>query len=218
MKPSRSSRLARRLAAVACTVLATAASACDSRARAIDGLHGVKLTPVRPKPDFTLTDTDGRPFHFANDTRGLVTLLYFGYTNCPDVCPQHLVNISGALKRMSPSEQARVRVVFVTTDPARDTPERLRGWLNNFDRRFVGLSGDIDSVNAIQTRLGLPQSQMEAMPNMPAGPRPLSYGVGHAAQVLAFTPDDSLRAEYPSGFTLDDWANDLPRLVKITKR
>jgi len=51
---------------------------------------------------------------------------------------------------------------------------------------------------------------------MPAGPRPPSYGVGHAAQVLAFTPDDSLRAEYPSGFTLDDWANDLPRLIKVT--
>jgi len=109
-------------------------------------------------------------------------------------------------------------MVFVTTDPARDTPERLRGWLNNFDRRFIGLRGGIDEVNSLQTSLGLPQSQMEAMPNMPAGPRPLTYGVGHAAQVLAFTPDDSLRAEYPSGFTLDDWSNDLPRLLKVVRR
>ena len=205
---------------LACALLlAGGVSACgDPRARALDGLHGVKLAPVRAKPDFTLTDTDGHPFHFAADTRGLVTLLYFGYTNCPDVCPQHLVNIAGALKQMSKENQARVRVVFVTTDPARDTPERLRGWLNNFDRRFVGLSGSIDSVNEIQTKLGLPQAQMEAMPNMPVGPRPLTYGVGHAAQVLAFTPDDSLRAEYPSGFTMDDWANDLPRLVKVIGR
>jgi len=190
----------------------------DPRARALEGLRGVKLTPVRAKPDFTLQDTDGHPFHFAGDTRGVLTLLYFGYTNCPDVCPQHLVNIAGALRQMSPASQARVRVVFVTTDPARDTPERLRGWLNNFDRRFIGLRGGIDEVNAIETGLGLPPSQMEAMPNMPAGPRPPTYGVGHAAQVLAFTPDDSLRAEYPSGFTLDDWANDLPRLMKVTPR
>ena len=199
-------------------VLAGFAVACtDPRTRALDGLRGVKLTPVRAKPEFTLENTDGRPFHFAAETRDAVTLLYFGYTNCPDVCPQHLVNIAGALKQMSPEQQARVRVVFVTTDPARDTPERLRGWLNNFDRRFIGLRGGIEEVNAIQAKLGLPASQMEAMANMPAGPRPMTYGVGHAAQVLAFTPDDSLRTEYPSGFTMDDWANDLPRLLKITK-
>jgi protein SCO1/2 len=199
--------------------LVAGATACgDSRMRALEGLHGVKLTPVRAKQDFTLTDTERHPFHFAADTRGTVTLLYFGYTNCPDVCPQHLVNIAGALKRMSKESQARVRVVFVTTDPARDTPERLRGWLNNFDRRFIGLSGSIDEVKDIQIKLGLPPSQMEAMPSMTAGPRPPTYEVGHAAQVLAYTPDDSLRAEYPSGFTLDDWANDLPRLLKVTPR
>jgi protein SCO1 len=200
------------------TTITGFASACgDARTRALDGLHGVKLMPVRPKPDFTLTDTRGQPFHFASDTHGAVTLLYFGYTNCPDVCPQHMVNIAGALKRMSPAEQSRVRVVFVTTDPLRDTPERLRGWLDNFNRGFIGLTGGVDEVNAIQAQLGLPPAQIESMTGMPPGPRPLSYGVGHAAQVLAFTPDDSLRAEYPSGFTLDDWAHDLPRLLEVTK-
>jgi len=202
-------------------LLATAllAAACgDPKARALEGLHGVTFTPPRAKPDFTLTDTEGRPFHFAAETRGFVTLLYFGYTNCPDVCPAQLVNISGALKRMSPSQRDKIRVVFVTTDPARDTPERLRGWLDNFDKRFVGLLGNIDSVNAIETRLGIPQSQVEKMSMPMGGPHPMTYGVGHAAQVLAFTPDDSLRAEYPGGFTVDDWANDLPRLVKVTPR
>ncbi len=203
----------------AAALLAVAATACgDPKARALKGLHGVTFSPARPKPDFTLTDTDGRPFHFVADTRDMATLLYFGYTNCPDVCPQHLVNIANALKRMSPDAQSKVRVVFVTTDPARDTPERLRGWLNNFDRRFIGLSGSIDEVNAIEMKLGLPMSRMEAMDHMANGPRTPMYGVGHAAQVLAFTPDDSLRAEYPSGFTIEDWANDLPRLVKVLPR
>jgi protein SCO1/2 len=199
-------------------VAALALAACgDPKARALGGLHGVTFTQPRAKSDFTLIDTEGKPCHFATDTRGLVTLLYFGYTNCPDVCPQHLVNIAGALKRMSPSDQEKVRVVFVTTDPVRDTPDRLRGWLDNFDKRFVGVAGSLDSVNAIEARFGIPQSQVEQMAKMPAGPHPVTYGVGHAAQVLAFTPDDSLRAEYPSGFTMDDWANDLPRLLKVTR-
>jgi cytochrome oxidase Cu insertion factor (SCO1/SenC/PrrC family) len=91
-------------------LLATAAIGCgDGRERALRGVHGVQLTPVRAKPDFMLENTDGEPFHFAADTRGLVTLLVFGYTNCPDVCPQHLVNIAGALKHMSAKDQERVR-------------------------------------------------------------------------------------------------------------
>jgi protein SCO1/2 len=198
------------------TLCLLAALACnrDPRATALEGIRGVRLSPVRARPDFTLEDTDGRPFHFQSQTRGTATLLYFGYTNCPDVCPLHLSNIATALKRLPPEEQTRIRVVFVTTDPSRDTPERLRSWLNNFDRRFIGLRGGLDSVNQIQARLGLPAAAMEMMDPSVPGPR-ASYGVGHAAQVLAFTPDDSLRVEYPGGFTIDDWANDLPKLVKI---
>jgi len=189
----------------------------DSRAAALASLRGVRLSPPRAKPDFTLTSTDGRPFNFQTDTKGTVALLYFGYTNCPDVCPTHMANIAAALRRLSRDEQAKVRVVFVTTDPNRDTPERLRQWLNNFDARFIGLHGSTDSVNQIQATLGLPPAMMELMDSSSAGPR-AAYGMGHAAQVLAFTPDDSLRAEYPSGFTADDWANDLPKLARITSR
>lgn len=177
------------------------------------GLHGVLLTPPQAKPDFVLTDTQGRLFDFRAETRGVATLLYFGYTNCPDVCPTHMANIAAALRRLPAADQARVRVVFVTTDPARDTAARLRGWLNNFDGRFVGLSGSADSVNAIQQRLGLPPATMEMIDPKATGPR-AAYGMGHAAQVLAFTPDDSLRAEYPNGFNVDDWANDIPKLIR----
>ncbi|HSQ30485.1 MAG TPA: SCO family protein, partial [Gemmatimonadaceae bacterium] len=182
------------------TVTLGALGCGDARATALQGLRGVRLSPTQPKPDFTLTATDGRPFNFKADTKGTVTLLYFGYTNCPDVCPVHLTNIAGALKRMSPEDRAKVRVVFVTTDPARDTPQRLRQWLDNFDTHFVGLSGTAESVNQIQARLGLPPATMEMMDSTAPGPR-AGYGVGHAAQVLAFTPDDSLRTEYPNGFT-----------------
>jgi protein SCO1 len=190
-------------------------SACDTpRERALDGLRGVKFVPAQPKPDFTLEDIQGKPFHFAADTKGKVTLLYFGYTNCPDVCPVHMANIATALKRLSPEDQANVRVVFVTTDPNRDTPDRLRDWLANFDKRFIGLRGGLDTVNAIQGRLGLPPSTMEMVDTKAAGPVS-AYGMGHAAQVLAFSADDSLRTEYPEGFKIEDWANDLPKLARI---
>ncbi len=69
-------------------------------------------------------------------------------------------------------------------------------------------------MNAIQARLGLAPATMEMVDPKASGPR-AAYGMGHAAQVLAFTPDDSLRVEYPNGFTADDWANDLPKLLKI---
>ncbi len=189
----------------------TVAFACGGDPLA--GLHGVLLTPAKPKPNFVLTDTRGRPYDFRAETRGTATFLYFGYTNCPDVCPTQMANLASALRRLPADDQARVRVVFVTTDPARDTSLRLRGWLDNFDRRFIGLSGSADSVNAIQQRLGLPPATMEMIDPKAAGPR-AAYGMGHAAQVLAFTPDDSLRAEYPSGFNVVDWVNDIPKLIR----
>jgi protein SCO1/2 len=200
---------------VVITIAAALLAACsDGRSAAIEGLHGVKFVPPHGKPDFTLEDTQGKPFHFAQDTKGAVTLLYFGYTNCPDVCPLHLANIAAALKQMDPNDQRAVKVVFVTTDPARDTPEHLRAWLDNFDKRFIGLRGGLDSVNAIQARLGLPPATMESMDPTHAGPMAM-YGMGHAAQVLAWSADDSLRTEYPSGFKTDDWVNDLPKLARI---
>ena len=151
--------------AAAFTICFLGALACntDSRASTLGGVRGVKLSPARGKPDFTLETTDGQPFRFQADTRGTVTLLYFGYMNCPDVCPLHLSNIAAALKRLQPDDQARVRVVFVTTDPARDTPAQLRGWLNNFDPRFIGLRGGLDSVNQIQARLGLPPAARDPL-------------------------------------------------------
>ncbi len=199
---------------VAAALLTLAAACGETRTSAIDGLHGVKFAPPHAKPDFTLEDTQGRAYHFANETRGLVTLVYFGYTNCPDVCPTHLANVSAALKKLPADEQSNVRFIFVTTDPNRDTPEKLRAWLDNFDKRFIGLRGGLDSVNAIGARFGLPPATLEPMDPKMAGPQ-ANYGMGHGAQVLAFSADDSLRTEYPSGFTVSDWVNDIPKLAKI---
>ena len=83
--------------------------------------RGGLVTPPLPKPRFTLTDTSGRPFDFAAATKGYVTLLFFGYTYCPDQCPMHMANSSAALKKLPAGTAEHVKLVFVTTDPARDT-------------------------------------------------------------------------------------------------
>ena len=87
-----------------------------------DTYRGGLVTPPLPKPRFVLTDTSGAPFDFWNRTQGSVTLLFFGYTYCPDQCPMHMANIGVALKKFPAGIADQVKLVFVTTDPARDTP------------------------------------------------------------------------------------------------
>jgi len=89
--------------------------------------------------DFTLTDQDGRPFHLA-DERGHAVAIFFGYTRCPDICPATLAHLASARRAMGASGQA-TRVLFITVDPARDTPGRLKVYLARFDPSFVGLTG-----------------------------------------------------------------------------
>ena len=88
--------------------------------------RGGLVEPPLPKPRFVLTDTSGAPFDFWNRTRGTVTLLFFGYTYCPDQCPTHMANIGAALKKLPPGVAGQVQLIFVTTDPARDPPAVLR--------------------------------------------------------------------------------------------
>ncbi len=161
-----------------------------------------------PRPEFTLENTEGQPFDFRAGTADQLALLFFGYTNCPDICPVHMAGIAAVLRDLPWEVRDRIRVVFVTTDPVRDTPERLREWLAGFDPSFVGLRGEIDEVNRIQTDLGLPASVRLA----DRGDGEPGYEVGHAAQVLVFGGSD-LRLAYPFGTRQADWKRDLPRLV-----
>lgn len=184
-----------------------AASAADG---AGSGFRGVITSPPREKPDFTLTDFNGKPFNFRQDTHGKVTLLFFGYTHCPDVCPLHVANVAAVLKKLPFEAREAIRFVFVTTDPERDTPERLKEWLGNFDPTFIGLRGTVDEVNRILFAMRMPPIDLS---QKPAG-APGEYLVGHAAQVVAYGLDGYSRLEYPFGIRQDDWAHDLPRLAR----
>ncbi|MBV8068630.1 MAG: SCO family protein [Acidobacteriaceae bacterium] len=165
--------------------------------------HGGLVSPPLPKPQFTLTDTSGIPFDFRSKTDGYVTLLFFGYTNCADVCPMHMSYLGSALKRLPKNVAGRFKVVFVTTDPDRDNPRTLRAWLNNFDSDFIGLSGTVAEIRAAQSAAGVP-----------AAKGPPSYD--HAAFIVAYSADNLGHLIYPSGISEADWLQDLPQLAKET--
>jgi protein SCO1 len=174
------------------------------------GLRGVVQSPGLPKPNLTLVDTAGHPYNLTAQTQGKVTLLYFGYTHCPDVCPTHMANIATALHQLPASVTSQVTVVFVTTDPQRDTTTLLRAWLDHFDRSFIGLTGTVDQIQAAEAAAGLPPSTPDSSHPLPGG----GYSVEHAAQVELFTTDNLTHVEYPSGYSASDWTNDLPILVR----
>lgn len=171
--------------------------------------RGGLVTPPLPKPRFTLTDTSGASFDLWLKTQGYVTLLFFAYTRCPDECPLHMANIAVGLKKMPAGLADRVKVVFVTTDPARDSSKILRSWLDHFDKRFIGLTGSEAAIEAAQRSAGLPPARRAVLANG-------DYEVGHASFVLAYTKDNLAHLIYPGGVTQEDWARDLPRLVKET--
>jgi protein SCO1 len=179
------------------------------RDTSVAGYRGGMVTPPLPKPKFTLTDTAAAPFDFWKKTEGYVTLLFFGYTRCPDVCPLHMANIAAALKLMPTNVAEQVKVVFVTTDPGRDTPEILRSWLDRFDKRFIGLTGSETAIEATEHAAAMPAAQKAPLNNG-------DYQVAHAAFVIAYTKDNLAHVIYPGGVSEKDWAQDLPRLVKET--
>lgn len=175
-----------------------------------EDLRGPRLTRAIPRPDLALVRTDGRPLDFRADTRGTLTFLFFGYTNCPDVCPLHMGNLAAVLRELPAELAGRVRLVFVTTDPERDTPERLSSWLANFDSTFIGARGSPEALEAAQRSLGMPVASRDAQ-----APDSGGYTVSHGAHLWAFTPDDSAHVVYPMGMGRDVLAADIPLLLRL---
>jgi protein SCO1/2 len=186
-----------------------AACAKDTRP-SLETLRGPRLTQALPKPGLVLQNLDGSSYDFRRATRGTLTFLFFGYTNCPDVCPLHLANLAWAIRTLPPESRKAVRVVFVTTDPERDTPERLRSWLGQFDSSFVALTGTPAALDSAQRAVGMPPAMREG--ELPKGG---GYGVAHSAQLLAFTPDDSAHVVYPWGMRREALAADLKTLLQV---
>lgn len=166
---------------------------------------GLGLTPPQPRPQFTLTDTAGKAFSFGRETSGKPTVLFFGYTTCPDVCPTTMADIAEALRQVSASARVATQVIFVSTDPTNDTPAAITSWLSKFDpdlpTKFIGLRGSTPLVHA---------AEVAAHVNLDS-----DGGQTHSAEVLIYGADDYARvAELQSDNEAGDMAHDLDTIVE----
>jgi protein SCO1/2 len=169
-------------------------------------LHGTKLTTPFREPDLTLTGTSGRPVNLIKATRGRLTLVYFGYTHCADVCPTTMADLAGALRLLTPAQRSQIAVVFITSDPWRDTPKVIKSWLASFNPTFIGLTGDYAKIQAAAKALGIALEK----PSSTAG----EYQVTHGAEVLPFGTDHLAHVVYTAGVSSRDYATDLPKLLR----
>jgi protein SCO1/2 len=195
--------------AVAAALVVAAAAGCgdaavQTAAQEAVALHGGVLRPPDAEPSVTLTDTAGAPYNLKARNAGKVTLLFFGYTHCPDTCPATMADIASALRQSSAAVRDKVSVVFVTVDPHRDSRVVIRGWLDRFSSRFAGLRGSLRRVVAAQQAAGLPVSRVSND----------GKAVEHSPEVLAYTPDHLAHVVYFDGpSTIEDLRHDLPILT-----
>ena len=151
--------------------------------------RGAALDPARAYdlPDVTLTDAAGKPYNLrTGDGSGApppVTVIFFGYSNCPDVCTGILADMATARNRMAADLRSKVRLVCITTDPARDTPSVLKTYLNRIDPNYVGLTGDLATIVTVARNLGV---SIDDAQKLPSG----GYEVTHGTQVIGFGKDD----------------------------
>lgn len=172
---------------------------------------GTVVDPPFEKPDRTFVDHNNQPFNLRTDTKDRLAILFFGYTNCPDVCPVYLNQMHSALGAIGSGPGSRPMVLFVGVDTARDTPEVLKQYLGNIDKSFIGLTADDETIAAALDDLTLPQVILRE-PDENG-----DYYVDHAAYAVAFSPDNLGHRIYSTGdVRQQDWVKDLPRLDKGT--
>ncbi|MEU8227810.1 SCO family protein [Kribbella sp. NPDC048915] len=172
-----------------------------------NGMRGAVLDRPYAMPAATLTDTDGNAFNLVTSTKKPVTLVFFGYTNCPDVCSTVMADVASALTKLDKPVQDQIQMLFITTDPARDTGPVMRKYLDRFDPSFVGLTGSLTSIKDIAQAVGVP---VEGMQKLPSG----GYEVGHGAQVLGFGKNDKATVLWLENAAIGDLAHDFGKLVE----
>lgn len=167
--------------------------------------EGMAIDPPRDMPAFTFVDADSSRVVLGPE-RGRPMVLFFGYTNCPDVCPTTLAEWA-RVKAQLGADAARVRFVFVTVDPDRDTPAVARRYARQFDSTFVGVSGDPTTTAAIMQAYGVAAGREEV--GSAAG-----YLVSHSSQVFLVNGVGQLVALYPFGTRWEALAADLAQVLE----
>ena len=196
-----------RRAAVLLALLLVALTACSSSSASEDGYRAGQTHQPYQVPSTPLTDTGGQPYSLTKDTDKPLTLVFFGYSHCPDICQTVMSNLTSAMTRLDDADRDRVDVVFVTTDPARDTPTALRAYLDRFDPSFIGLTGDLDTIAKVGKPLAVYVADGE---KLPTGGRDLN---SHSSQVTGITADDTAPILWTQDTSSADFAADIHTLL-----
>ena len=146
--------------------------------------------------DFSLTDHHGQPFALSS-LRGKVVLVFFGYSFCPDVCPTTLSKLSSVTRKLG-EERSKVKTLYITVDPERDTPDVLKADLDQFDLDALGLTGSRDEIDKVVTLYG---AKYEIVPTPESAAK---YTVSHSTTLYALDPKGRVRLQLPYEATVDE--------------
>lgn len=196
----------------ACLLVALSLLACDKGGDS-GGMHlssikssfkNTDVTGLGYARDFQLTDHNGKPRTLA-DFRGKVVVVFFGYTQCPDVCPTTMAEMSEVMKSLGPDAD-RVQVLFITIDPERDTPQLLAQYVPSFDKRFLGLTGTPAEIDKVAKEFRVFYQKVP-------GKQPGSYTMDHTAGSYVFDPKGRIRLFVKHGGGPEPIAQDIKRIL-----
>jgi len=162
------------------------------------------VTGLEYAKDFALTDHNGKPRTLA-DFKGKAVVMFFGYTQCPDVCPTTMAEMANVMKELGPQAD-KVQVLFVTIDPARDTPQILSQYVPAFDKRFLGLYGDEVATEKVA-------KEFKVFFQKVPGKTPGSYTMDHTAGSYVFDPQGHIRLFVKHGQGAEPIVHDLKLLL-----
>jgi protein SCO1/2 len=198
MRTGTSGRIGRLVAAVACVAWLAACTPSKPTFESVD------ITGADYAQDFHLVDTTGKPRSLA-DYRGKIVMLFFGYTQCPDACPTTMADLKSVMQTLG-ADADRVQVLFVTLDPARDTPAVLGQYVPAFDPRFVGLLGDDATIAATAKAFRVFYQKVP-------GATPDSYLLDHTAGTYVFDASGHLRLFVRQGESASAITHDVRQLL-----
>ena len=178
--------------------------ACDGQISSGSSFKGIDITGVDYARGFTLTDFHGQARSLA-DFRGKVVMLYFGFVQCPDVCPTALTRAAAVMQQLGPLA-TDVQVIFITVDPERDTPDLLREYLASFHPSFLALTGSADQIKAAADEFRV------YFKKVPTGS---SYTMDHTALSYLFDRQGRIRVVLRHEQTADDYAADIRQLLAM---
>jgi protein SCO1/2 len=196
--------VARSRAVLAVALLALLAG-CGGGSEAA-GLSGTRLDPPFEVSSTPLVDTDGHAYSLTDDTDKPLTLVFFGYTHCPDICGQVMATLAGTLARLDDAQKADLDVVFVTTDPARDDEAVVQDYVDAFDPGIIGLTGDLDDIIEVARSMAV---AVDRGRKLPSG----GYEVTHGTRVMAIDAADDSTMMWDQDVSQAQLARDVTTLL-----